>query len=262
MSYESLFDRLNETSQGYWQSMVTSLHYLNATLPHVIDSIKYSLGKDDEKNLLNLIVQSPRIVRAAIDFNIFSTPGVGPNLITGSMDLALDIYRGGYGAENIDSDVERIYELTNGRIKNFLFHQISDPPTWTASHPDRSEETVSNLRTIGSSEDLLFIPLGHGGTMPGMDVFLRYCDSVSSDNSVIYPVRFSNMKKGDGFPKLSRSEICYLRDLSDGRHVVVFDEDSATGATIERAQEFFRSEVFPGKSIISCLNVDKRCGGS
>ena len=102
---------------------------------------------------------------------------------------------------------------------------------------------------------MLFIALAHGGIAAGMDTYLRYCDEIGSQNSTFYVVRYSSQKQKDTEPRLSAGEIEYLKKASEGRQVVLFDEDAASGNTITSAHKYFSNKVFPGKHLIVAVNL-------
>ena len=137
-------------------------------------------------------------------------------------------------------------------------NQPSDSVTWNATHPARSQRTAQQLASQTQSNDVLFIALAHGGVAAGMDIYLRYCDDSGSKDSAFYVARLSTHKLRDAQPRLSIKEIDYLRKLAKGRQVVVFDEDRASGTTLNIAHAYFSTQVFPNQNVMTLSNLDMR----
>jgi hypothetical protein len=132
--------------------------------------------------------------------------------------------------------------------------------TWEATNPYLSKNTAEKLAERQKGADILFIPLAHGGVPAGMDTFLFYRDATETTNSLLYPVRFSLHKLKDRAPRITREEKNLLREKSEGRRVVIFDDDTQNyiGSTISRAMGFFKYEVFkPNHPVTAVVNKMK-----
>lgn len=108
-----------------------------------------------------------------------------------------------------------------------------------------------------TQEDILFVALANGGIAAGMDVFLRYCDMTKNSNSKFYAVRFSREKMKDREPQISKDEGRYLESIGHNKQIILFDEDSCSGKTIELARDFLVKNVFGERKIITMVNIDR-----
>ena len=84
----------------------------------------------------------------------------------------------------------------------------------------------------------LVIALGHGGVVASMATFAEM-----PDDTLVYPVRFSRHKAKDDKPSLSNREWELLYAYSEGRDVIVHDEDRGFTGTIRLATDYFRAEL-------------------
>ncbi len=258
MVYHSLFDRIMEVDP-LLQSVLEKQRY-QGTLERVLDETLSALNTDrDESEIISLALHPPRIIRAFVDYKVEN-----PNareveyLLKDAIGLALDVYRGEKrAAQKLERLRIRTIKTGNDSILTRELRQKTDTATWEATHPIASIRSAEKLVTEAKREPLLFIALAHGGVAAGMDTYLRYCDLVRTSDSVFYVARFSNHKLGDTYPRLSQTEVSYLQQQSEGRKVVVFDEDRSSGETLDRARSFLEN-VFPQVKLIAVTNIDKR----
>ncbi len=246
MSYSSIFERVSD-----YEAQQENQEF-HGTLDEIMRNTEDAIEKD---NPIRKLLFTPRIVRTYIDHNIRS--GNSEDLVAQSIDLALNIYSGS------DDAKEKLKELIDDTIGQGLEEifvkktiQEKDSISWTASRPEYSEDTARYLNDQVGGRPILFVALAHGGTAPGMDVFLRYKDMTETD-SAFYTVRFSRLKHGDRIPRLSGYEVEHLREDSEGRNIVIFDEDRSSGETLDSAEGFFR-DILPEKEIMTAENDDGR----
>lgn len=181
------------------------------------------------------------------------------SLVREAIDLGLSVYQQSlHSPETIQQFRQHVLEVAGNQLLTQIVHQPSDGITWRATDPNRSQHTAESLARNAKEKDVLFIALAHGGVAAGMDSYLRYCDLVGSKDSRFYVVRYSSYKMKDGKPRLSPEEIRYLQTQALGKRIIIFDEDRASGHTLESAQLFFRTEVFPSQSITAVTNLDAR----
>jgi len=89
----------------------------------------------------------------------------------------------------------------------------------------------------------------------GMDVYLRLCDKVKSDNSVFHAVRYSRSKHKDSIPQVNDLEFTYLEKQLPHRQLVIFDEDSYSGDTLRYALQFFSGQLnIPKENVLLAVN--------
>lgn len=253
MTYYSLLDGIRPEF-----SPISPNSGYEGNLDNVLLKVGYALermnsGERFYDDNVKLVFHSPRIIRAFLDYKI-ERPSEGiEDLLREGIDLGLDIYSSNVDSDRINHLRKRIEETGNYPILGRRLFQRGDNITLLSSDPGLSKKTAKKVADGNNGESILLIALGHGGTMAGMDVYLRYCDITGSD-SEFYVVRFSRAKKKDEIPKVTSDEIDYLRSKSDGRQVVIFDEDTSTGSTMEFATRFFGETVFPGKRLEFAVN--------
>ncbi len=229
------------------------------TLEAVLSELACNLSRDDLSvaAFAQRTLHPPRIIRALIDYKIDhpDIPGIEA-LVQEGIAVALDIYRGSSDAAEIVGGLHATLAASAyAPVLSEPLIQASDLTTRDASHPLRSMKTAEKLAANSLHTDVLFIALGHGGVAAGMGVYLRYCEMTESSGSSFYVARFSTQKKKDTVPHLSPSEIAYLQEVAPGKRVIIFDEDSCSGHTLEAAQKYFRL-LFPDNSVEAVANLD------
>ena len=197
----------------------------------------------------------PRIIRAAVDYKIQHpyTPEIDV-LVREAINTSLGIY-----SDPINS-AKTVNELRNKTKTMGLevllinrLNQLDDEATWNATHPRWSQITALRIASLKQANGVLFIALAHGSVAAGMDAYLRYCDYSGSRNSTFYVARLSTRKHKDRQPRLSASEVDYLRKIAKDKPVVIFDEDRSSGLTLEIADDYF-SDLFPNQSVFKLCN--------
>jgi hypothetical protein len=254
MAYNSLFDEIKRREP--WDSVKTSY---TGTLADVIEGLDRAL---DEGDAVKLVLHPPRMIKAVMDHKIDNPDAeCVEQLLRESIGLALGIYGGSSHRQDLARFRDAIKSSGNDELLTKRLEQKKDKLSWEASAPEKcaasAKELASEHARIYRAKDVLFIALAHGGVAAGLDTFLRYCDLAQSAGSSFYAVRFSKHKSHDKQPRLSGGEIDYLRSLSEGKQVVVFDEDSCEGGTLREAVWFFYGHVFPGRSINHRANINQ-----
>ncbi len=259
MQYYSIFDRIQDAS-AYSNGAKTfndfGLMQYVGTLGLVLDSLEEDTKKivPDSRTLVRTALNAARIVRAAIDNKVKNPNLESEILLIKALDLALEIYK---GSENINDKIREFRKEADEKLLNKELIQTNDNVTWEALRPNRSIETARRIVDRHRGEDVMMVALAHGGVAAGMDVFLRYCDLSSSKGSILYTARFSTQKLGDKEPRVTEREAQALRQLKEGKSVIIFDEDICSGVTISQAVEFFRDKVF-GEEVETEVNLDIR----
>jgi hypothetical protein len=200
---------------------------------------------EEVTNFTRMALHPPRLVRAMIDYKIANPVDQhGEHYVDAALDLALAMYRDPQEAAN---QLELFRDKLSG-VKGILdvpVQQPDDAATWDATDPDKSFQTAQKLKFQVEHLEILLIALGHGGVAAGMDVFLYYSAITGSTDSRFYAVRFSRAKHGDVKPQISDRETDLLREMATGRQIVVFDEDTVSGDTLEIAADTFRDILDP-----------------
>ena len=260
MVYHSLFDRIAQAGHLFGYGFKQQEYY--GTLEAVLDETRVALNSNrGDSRIIRLALHPPRIVRAFVDYKVQN-----PNapeieyLLRDSIQLGLDVYSG-KERERVTQELERLRRRTietgNGILLTRELNQLADNVTWDATNPTKSSQTAGDLVLRTKGAPVLFLALAHGGVAAGMDTYLRYCNQTEATDSSFYVARFSAHKLGDASPRLSQTELAYLQTQLAGKSVVIFDEDRASGNTLDIARHFFQRE-FLGAKITVVTNLDMK----
>jgi hypothetical protein len=221
-----------------------------------LEAVLTDLENTDDLRVLAL--HPSRIIRAIVDYKIEHPESNEIELLLKeAIDSTLRIYSTPSKSGEIARALrERLKVYGIEELLQKQLNQDSDYMTTMALEAERSERTAEILARE-SSEDVLFIALGHGGIAAGMDAYLKFCELSGSRGSRFYVARFSRHKLGDPEPKLSETEIEYLRTIAEGRRIVIFDEDICSGETRKKAINYF-SGIFFGKPLRMICNIEQK----
>ena len=255
MMYHSPFNALIANSAGSGQNLKYS-----GTLDDVLSDVAtLSLHKPSSTaNAKVWALHPPRIIRAVVDYKIQhpNSPEIEV-LLREAIRVALGVYSDPTNsAETVGKLRDKIKTMGLEALLTSPLNQPSDGLTWEATEPARSQKTAQQLASQIQSNDVMVVALAHGGVAAGMDFFLRYCDISKSQDSAFYVARLSTQKLKDTQPRLSAREVNYLRKLAQGRQVVIFDEDSLSGTTLNIAYTYFSAHVFPNQIVIILSNLN------
>lgn len=242
-----------------WQDMGEIVAY-RGTVASVIEGLEEALtGPEQDRDFFSIALHPPRLIRAVIDWKIDHPFDEAEELVGQAVQTGLSVYTGVPNAYELLYALRDRIELEHPLLLTSIVEQKDDLPTWIGTDPEMTYETARKLAFNFNGDNILLIALGHGGTAAGMDVFLRYQDITQSD-SAFYVTRFSRLKKKDEKPQLTALEITQLREIAQGRRIVVFEEDSVSGRTINGARVYFQSQFFTGSLIEEAINF--RVGSS
>lgn len=231
-----------------WFNDIFPVMEFEGTLSQVVDELQLALANPlAGTNFIKIAFYPARIIRGVVDYRIDNPDSaLGDKYIEEALKIGLSICRGDRSAGAFLRDFKN--SLT-GEGNEALLHQSvkqeADFSTWRATDPDKSFSTAQRLKHQVKNSDILFIALGHGAVVAGMDVFLYYCGITRSSDSQFYVTRFSRSKHQDLCPRFSEGELELLRAKAKGRQIVVFDEDIATGKTLEIAASVFADILSP-----------------
>ena len=110
-----------------------------------------------------------------------------------------------------------------GGIAGFVYTSRRDKYTWRAAEPAKVRALAASVLKAGRPE--LAVGAAHGSIMAG----LLLAELLSCE---LWFLRFSMFKRNDASPVVSARDEALLRARGDGRGVLVFDEDSASGTTL------------------------------
>lgn len=229
MVYYSLFDKLADSSafgDGKSASNIygKQMHYLGS-LSEVLGQLEDDLASPlmQPTEIARVALNAPRLVRAAVDHKINHPCEESEALLEKALELALEIYRSSFDVVEKIRAFKASVTTYAPDLLTIALAQPDDKITWEATRPERSRITAARMGDAYQGRDLLMIALAHGGVAAGMDVFLRYCDLVKSEESDLYVVRFSTQKLGDKAPRLTYREIVRLKEGVGTRQPVIFD---------------------------------------
>ena len=193
------------------------------------------------------ILNVPRVLRGLLEAKIeYSNSEDLSDCIETCTNLLVDMYKNPSSTPTLVNNLESYLEnnLPNNLFENILnynFEQPSAPTTISFSNPKYTKKNSKLLSQMLNNQDILLLPLAFGGLLAGIDTFLQYTinECKNNTNSKIYPVKYSIHKGYDNKPNLSELECNKLKNFSKGRKVVIFDEDSNSGRTLDLAKKYF-----------------------
>lgn len=193
-----------------------------------------------------------RIAAATIQATGLEKPRVGA--LTTISDFAKNVFR---GTAALDQLVQVAAIAIRLGIDQEPASQRIDDATLTGTDIQYSRTAAANLAAKVGQEDPFMISLGYGGFTAGIIAGLEY-ERLTGVSLPAYPVRYSQYKSKDRQPFISEEERGYLTETLDGKTVVVFDEDTYSGATIGEAVCYFKRKFPETKSVIGLANRDHR----
>ncbi|OHD15624.1 MAG: hypothetical protein A2Y38_08380 [Spirochaetes bacterium GWB1_59_5] len=146
-------------------------------------------------------------------------------LLHKSIRLARAAYRldAGFGAMAAEYRVD----LPHG-LNGFVYTSKRDKYTWRAAEPAKIRALAAAVLKAGRPK--LAVGAAHGSIMAGIFLAeLLDCE--------LWFLRFSMFKRKDQEPVVSPRDEAKIRSYGDGSSVLVFDEDSASGATLSLLSE-------------------------
>jgi hypothetical protein len=258
MTYVSLFD-VHAMEDTRFEKIVPERRF-QGSMDQLVELLMVELkalnGVSGVPSIPGLLLNTPRLVIGAMGYKIAEQREGYLDLVRSATEVAMSIY--GQNPEAAQ-ELERFVALAEEEHPSFMdYHleQSTDNASWRSSNPRMSQTTAEILIGDTNASDILFIPLGNGGIGPGLDVFLRYIGETGSENSNIYPVRFSTFKRKDKAPSVNSEEIAFLNAEKEGREVIIFDEDSYTGNTMLVASKFF--ETILNRDVFTTVNYEYR----
>jgi len=245
MVYNSPMDDLQKMG---WKSFSMFMS-CSANVPELM----YKLRKS--KTETNRVFCPQRIVRSLIDFKISQKNRLYKKreyleLIVEGIDLCKKVY----STDQYESELNSLEGHINkypqwAEINNNRTKEVEDKWTWEATNPSKNAQTAYELSRF---KKMMMISIAHGSLRAATDIFLRYQDMKPENDSVIYPVRFSTDKFADKKPRINSVEAEYIKQESESRKVVIFDEDVSSGETLVKAVKLF--EQFLGKKVYAVSN--------
>lgn len=243
--YKSLFDMVDPSL--FYQKPPIQMSF-NGTLDdvlHILEESKIS----SENGVLNRLFMAPRLSRHAIDFLVTKKRGL--RLVQES----LHFLKLAYTHDDVSSNITQYRDVLQSFGVNpstEVVSQQSDDMSWESLNPEMTRKTVSKLSNKGP---LCIVSLAHGSVGLGMDVFLRLNNLNPFTEYSFHALRLSRTKsyQDKSLCLKTLAEKRYLENISSGKSVVIFDEDSNTGNTLHLAESEF-STYFPDTIVSGLAN--------
>ena len=166
-----------------------------------------------------------------VEFSQQANIKYAPNIIKSSQDLyikAISLVKDIYALK--DGSIECLKDFKNKipeELHDFIYTSKKDKYTWMASHPERIRCLADK---INKKLKMDFI----AGTAHGSIISATLLSNML--DSGIYFVKFSQFKRKDNKPIISKSDKEYFSDYKK-KNVLLFDEDLASGKTLKKLEE-------------------------
>jgi hypothetical protein len=171
-------------------------------------------------------------------------------------DMALKFYEGTLTAEECEGVVDSF--AGDAAFMQTAVRCVTDTATEAGTIPRNCRAAANVIAGLHPDSDVLLIPLATGGVVAGMQTHLYHRRLTGSQDSALYPVRFSKHKAGDEEPQLTNEEReLLLSSAEDGLRPVVLDEDVGSGQTLRAATEYFRKAFGTRVDAVFCYDVTR-----
>ena len=252
MKNESLF----EFRDIYAEQNPCKSYSRDGKLSETLDELKKGKRRVSDYDRYNTIYRVGDIIRASLSFK--ENGGIQSNIpefIETTTQYALNICRNPRERKKIVKKFENeMIETCNSKLFNqWINYNIGDSNVeyWTNNNCLRS---AGALVEKTKNKNILMIPIADGGIVPGLKVFLKYIKLSESNDSKIYPLRYSTRKNPRDTTRVESSELNYLLKMGRNRDIVIFDDDSYSGRTILGLKHLLQREIFGDKNILLKVN--------
>lgn len=225
----------------------------------VFDEVMYALrSKPTIDNYLELYLQSPRLLRGFIDYDIESNnyyqssePNFKHLYIKRNLTKAVaDIFRG--RLEKARTRLEDlIVPLNEARAFGYDFGETCVDYHWQANSPHRAEIMIATIQSLEQKPDCM-VMVGHSSYRQG---FILH----EATKIPVFPIRYSSSKTDtmNLHLPISSSEGTYLRGAFNGKNILIFDEFMFGGDTLRGMSAAMRSSFPEIKSLkLACAHAN------
>ena len=254
--YKSIFDEVSDI----FIDMDSILMNYNNNFNHIFNSLENNLNTFDslkKEKKFSFLLESSYLIRGLLDYNYRKENNLTHYLIDKAVDINLDIYSSNFSKIDFKLD-ELKNSLKLEKILNYEIKNSFDSITWLSYHPRYTQNTLNNILEYKEREgitDILFISLANGSISVGIDLYLKYINETKTQESIFYPVLFSNNKLSMKKPNLNNKEKEKLINYSKNKQIIIFDEDISSGNTMSIAKDYFKS-ILKNEKIITFANLD------
>ncbi|MBN2880561.1 hypothetical protein JXM83_00770 [Candidatus Woesearchaeota archaeon] len=173
-----------------------------------------------------------------------------------------------------DSDANDVVESIEDSLKYlpFKFYDkpmtaICDSASWEWSNPVFLGDTVEAISdklkdsyNVFNNSGIYFIHTGNGGILPGLSIEAMLESELKTMLGISVPidsyvVRLSAHKKDDKSPRFTQYEIDMIRDESNDKQVIIFEEDVYTGRAMRILCETYVHELKRDDILFSCVGM-------
>jgi hypothetical protein len=175
---------------------------------------------------------APRLMRAVLDNKRAFAEVDHIEVVNQTTALTVELFAGNPNLERLEI-IKR--QLGSAGLLETIVTQQQDGMTHHGTQYDLSYEAALATVVDNEGDDLLFMPLCHGGFAAGVQTAL-FAQRLNKESDVlVHPIRFSRAKLQDKMLHLTLPERQHLRTYGEGKRPVIFDEDAFTGTTISEA---------------------------
>lgn len=237
---EFSFERLSPTDYGPMEWIGTIQRAIEEVEAHIRDG-----------SLNGGYWKPARILRGIVESNID-----GPARIA-LVNQATEFIVGAYAGTAEVEDLQRLAQtVSQAGIDDLYLQQEKDTVTEESSTAELSWDAALRLCT-GVHDSLLVIPLCHGGLVASVQTVLFHQKVKPAADIALYPLYFSRRKRRQSGPAIDPYELDHLKTVSEGRTVIVFDEDASSGGSVEQVIRYLSPEL-PANRVLGLVNSDWR----
>jgi hypothetical protein len=258
---EALFPNEDPTMPK-WEKHYEKMAYsgnLQEAISCLITAI--NMQDPDPDPLLSLFLLPSVVINGVLDCKVEKPSGAAVDLLHHAIRAGVYLFSN-YQINGSNNESSKQYEKLEAKIEqvdeNLLFVDVSQQPSlskWRSYHPRLSNISAQQLRfklcEVGGKEyPLILIGIGHGGTLPALDIFTRYLKLSKNPDSQLYIIRHSirsqKQRHDDFLYNPDRFDTKKLTEIGSGKYVCLTDNDSFSGMSMRTVKEGIESLFHTG----------------
>jgi len=212
----------------------THIDAMNTNIEKKINT-KNNYSKKEEFEIdSNLMLRPHQILVELLDKSFKKEIKNHVEIINNFMKFTTEIYTNKFSqAKKTLQEITKEIETKKPYIINKIStHYRHDEVSVFHYHPTLNKINAQKLATKLHNKPILTIPIAFGGITPGIDFHIKYTHQTNTQkDSHIYPIKFSERKKRERMPYISKREQDYLKTFKN-KEIVIIDSDIETGTTI------------------------------
>lgn len=217
------------------------------------ETLKLLTDSSSMKTYLHLYIHSPRLLRGFIDYNLDPDTPVNDKQAEAVQikerlcGVLSDIFGGRFDPAR--AQLEQIgTELSGNPIFDYAFKERYVDIHWLANETKRSEKLTERINELKAERPDHFVMIGHSSYRQGFTI-------KEAVGLPVYAIRYSRQLKSDGEQQLPlfEGEGDHVKNLFEGKKVLIFDESRSGGGTLDNSARLLLKEV-PGinRLMLSC----------